>query len=281
MVSTKHSVRYTYVALDSFWKNTVLLPGERFYLIDNDGHLPQEITRIYPWLEVIRNQTPKSFSQNVNSLLALCEQTKADLYFLNNDLVFTPHWLLALALPRRSLLSPLSNREVPYRVDNFEVGGVLKLEDYLGKEITLEAIAKVHSERFFGYEKVLSLPFFCIKIPFEIYQTVGLLDESFGKGGAEDNDYCLRTIMAGYDVEYAKASYVLHFNGKSTWNGAETDVEELARRERYETVFREKWGEKLLELAIRQNNQFVQNVQPLASLAQGRNFRSLITALKY
>lgn len=42
--------------------------------------------------------------------------------------------------------------------------------------------------------------FFCAMIKREIFDELGLLDESFGAGGAEDIDFCVRAELAGYET---------------------------------------------------------------------------------
>ena len=126
---------------------------------------------------------------------------------------------------------------------------------------------------------MLSLPFFCVKVPFQIWSTVGQLDESFGKGGAEDNDYCLRAHEAGFSVEYALESYLLHFSGKSTWDGAETPDETKERDELYLTRFQGKWGEALTALSIKGDITSLYANQKAFSLFQQGQFGGVVEAL--
>ena len=96
------------------------------------------------------------------------------------------------------------------------------------------------------------LPFFCVRIPQQVAQAVGNFDERFGKAGGEDYDYCLRAYLAGFSVQFALRSYLLHFGGKSTYSGAESDVEQTAREEKFRSEFRQKWGDGLADLILRE-----------------------------
>ena len=99
---------------------------------------------------------------------------------------------------------------------------------------------------------------------YEVFNAVGALDESFGKGGAEDNDYCVRTYMAGYCAKYALKSFVLHFQGRSTWQLATSAQEQKALQkedqERF-TLFEKKWGRKILDWFIFQDKGVMQEIE--------------------
>jgi GT2 family glycosyltransferase len=45
--------------------------------------------------------------------------------------------------------------------------------------------------------------FFCAMIKREVFDKIGYLDESFGKGSGEDIDFCIRAEEAGYELEVA------------------------------------------------------------------------------
>ena len=45
-------------------------------------------------------------------------------------------------------------------------------------------------------------------------------------------------------------SYVLHFHGKSTWDGGETQDEIEKKNKIYTEVFKKKWGAAMTQLFI-------------------------------
>jgi GT2 family glycosyltransferase len=250
MVTTRHSDAYTGYALESFFGTTPLAPDDRFVLIDNDGtYVPPPGPR---WARVTRivNRAPLGFAANVNQVMRIARERGADLFFLNNDLIFTPGWLEPLRVREATLLSPVSNFQFPYRCGDWDCGRCLDLADYLGHQDDLREIARAHQARAGGYQHVLKVPFFCIKIPYAIQEAVGYLDEDFGRGGGEDDDYCLRCHLAGFSVAFALGSYLLHFVGKSTWRGAESPDESRHRERRYLTALRAKWGDPLAEAMV-------------------------------
>lgn len=279
MVTTRDSWEYTSYALKSFFRNTKLSSEDKVILIDNDKFFEEEGSWFSPKLEIIKNEEPKSFAANVNYVMNIAKPLRADLFFLNNDLIFTEDWINPLLLNEPTLLSPLSNREVQYEKGGVIWRNVMKLSEYLGKESFFKEVVKEHKATTQGYRKVIFLPFFCIKIPFQVYEKLGPLDEAFLKGGAEDNDYCLRAYQEGFEVKYAAQSYILHFSGKSTWAGGETSQQTEERCRKFREVFRNKWGTKLERLVIDFDMNVLNEDPSLKEFAQSEDYKSLIEAL--
>ncbi len=69
---------------------------------------------------------------------------------------------------------------------------------------------------------------FCLLIKREVIDAIGLLDEQFGIGCFEDDDYCLRAIAAGFRAVIAADSFVHHF-GSRTFLGSGVDAGSLMR----------------------------------------------------
>lgn len=279
MVTTRDSWEYTSYAIKSFFRTTKFTGEEQLILIDNDESFEEDASWFSPFLEIKKNKEPLSFAANVNQVMAIANEKKADLFFLNNDVIYTDHWLNPLLIDEPSILSPLSNREVQYEVGGIKWGNVLKLSDYLGKQAVLKELAEGHRASAHGYKKVISLPFFAVKIPYSVYSVVGAFDEGFGKGGAEDNDYCIRTYQAGFDVKYAQQSYVLHFSGKSTWSGAETKEQTEERCKIFREAFEKKWGQKLLKVFIDLDQSVIMQNPKLVELAKKEDYKALIESL--
>ena len=279
MVSLLPSISYTLVGLDSFLQNTKLEPGDELIVFDNDRSFDL-ISRFLPnSITVIKNQSPLSFSANINQAVNLASEKKTDLYFLNNDLYFPAGWLEPLrSAPQNIITSPLSNREVQLRTGEIQWVNNLRLSDLIGREKLLERGIADLVGKGDGYKSVVSLPFFCVKLPLAVMQKVGLFDEGFGPGGGEDYDYCIRSLKHEFSIAYALKSYVLHFNGKSTWSGAESAEGTATRCESYRRYFREKWGDKLFRLYIEESEKVIDECGLMPLAASGK-FGELIDRL--
>ena len=251
MVTTSHSDNYTGYALTSFFEHTTLEPSDRFILFDNDrSFTASSVLDAHPEIEVVRNESPRSFAANINAALAEARLSEGDLYFLNNDLIFSANWLPPLEEYRDAIVLPVSNVEFSYQAGPLQLEPTMDLVDYLGKERYFDAIASAHCARHVGFRPHLRPAYFCVKIPRNIYLRVGDFDESFGPGGAEDTDYCIRAFLAGFRIGHVLNSFVLHFHGKSTWRGPEKPEDTQARNDRYIAAFRDKWGEDLTRLFL-------------------------------
>lgn len=302
MVHTLASAAYTRPALDSFFAHTELDPErDQFLLLDNDASLTQEqlpsVIQSTP-LQIHVNESPLSFAANCNQVAELALSKGADLYFLNNDIIFTPNWAGPLDVDTNDILTPLSNREVQYaasvmvtktqHVANiFLTKMSMTLEEYWGNEKALEYMASVNtaSQPYLAeasYLRVYVLPFFAVKIPHSVLSAVGRFDESFGIGGGEDFDYCLRAYLSGFEVKYALGSYLLHFGGRSTWATLDGESEQQ-RVEIFNSVFKDKWGEALYQLILKEDQQMARIVeelsQRLVAEQQGQTMRNVIKEL--
>jgi hypothetical protein len=275
MVATYPSHAYTPYALASFFQTTPFAADDRFVLIDNDGTY-RPPPDAWPQVTYLANPVPYGFAANVNQVLRLARSCGADLFFLNNDLIFTPRWFTPLGVGEPALLSPVSNFQFPARVGDWLCGPFLDLADYQGHEADLRALVQAHQARHAGYQPALKLLFYCIKIPAAIQEAVGLLDEGFGRGGGEDGDYCLRCHGAGFPVAWALGSYVLHFMGKSTWRGAETPDQWQQREQTYLAVFRAKWGDALLEAVALNRTEKLHALPGVGEALARGDFRSAI-----
>lgn len=250
MVTTRHSNTYTDYAISSFIEYTKLEPEDQVFVIDNDRTYSELPAICRDRVEIRVNDTPRSFAANLNQTLDVARERRSDVVFLNNDLVFSPGWFESMRARGPFLLSPLSNAEVPYSDGDLHCKLGMDLEDYLGKEHLFREVARRHRNRAHGYLTVLTFPFFAVKIPYEVYSVVGPLDESFGIGGGEDKDYGIRCYERGFELRFALNSYILHFQGKSTWRGAETREQTAARDRFYSERFRQKWGQALFEVMV-------------------------------
>jgi GT2 family glycosyltransferase len=277
MVNTSKSADYTPHALKSFFGCTPLASSDRFYLIDNDGsYRPSDDSP--PILKLLRNQEPNGFAGNVNQIMRLAALHKADLFFLNNDIIFTPRWFEPLLSEQPAIVSPVSNWQVQHRCANFECKAVMDLQEYIGHEQELIEIVQRHGQINNGIFSTFVIGFFCVKIPYSVYSAVGELDERFGRGGAEDFDYCLRCHLAGFGVCFALPSFVLHFSGKST-AAVEAPQIKSQREETFGRAFIGKWGLPLFELAFLHNKALLERDPQLLDSFNRGDFQSVVKKL--
>jgi glycosyltransferase involved in cell wall biosynthesis/Flp pilus assembly protein TadD len=159
------------------------------------------------------------------------------LVLLNNDAVVTPAWLEGLTeplcgnWPAVGLVGPVSNAVPdPQRVP----AGYRELEQ-------LDAFALARRRSHAGRtRRLLRLSGFCLLTHRSVYDKVGPLDERFGRGFFDDDDWCVRVRQAGYVPVLAEDVYVHHF-GSATFRALGEDTEAMLRANL--ELFRQKWGD--------------------------------------
>ena len=252
MVTLKSSDFYTSYALKSFFKNTDFGIDDEFLLINNDKYELKKYS-IYEKINTIENKKPLSFAQNVNQAIKLAINKKKDLIFLNNDIIFTENWFHPLKSNNSNISIPVNNQLFQYQSNcgNLRLKVTMKLEEFEENYHLLNDIIQTHKKKYKSDQKfqTLLMPFFCFKIPFKILSDIGYFDESFIDGG-EDIDYRIRCAIKGYEVNFLIDSYLLHFHGKSTWDGNETSNQTKKRNEVYTKAFLKKWKQELTQIFI-------------------------------
>lgn len=209
-----------------------------FLLVDNgssDG--TQAYLASVPNATVITNQENRGFPAAVNQALAAAKGRQFVL--LNNDTVVTSGWLGRLlrvmeSRPTVGLVGPCSNA----------VSGEQRIDVSYGPELDgLEQFAELWARAHSGLtEETDRLVGFCLLISGRLVEEIGLLDEQFGLGCYEDDDYCRRAIKAGWKLVIARESFV-HHEGGATFRSIGGDFGELLRVNR--ELFERKWASQV------------------------------------
>lgn len=211
--------------------------GLEIIVVDNGSHdgTPEFLTQ---WAaesghRVILNTDNRGFSAANNQGLAIA--TGQYLALLNNDTQVTPGWADALRQhlrhdPRLGLVGPVTNN----------IGNQAKIDiDYSPTSMTREA--SLYTRRHLGECFALpTLAFFCVMMRRETYLQVGPLDEAFGCGFFEDDDYCRRVEQAGLFNACARDAFV-HHHLSASFNLME-EHKRKALFERNKVIYENKWG---------------------------------------
>jgi len=250
-VSSKVTEKYSRLALYSFFLNTKLEPGDIFVFVNNDG--TNAFKGEYPIDIYINNKTPKSWAENFNKGLRVAKKFKKHFVVITNDVVFTKGWLEALKQTDDNILIPACNVNFMYRSEAFSTAPNMQLEEYVGKESYLNAIVDFHQSmhKLDSLDERIFMQMYLARIPYKIHNDVGYFDHTFSNCGGEDMDYRIRAAIKGYKTMLAMYPFILHFHGKSSWDGAESTEQEKVRRDNYLKRGIEKWGEDLTEIFIK------------------------------
>ncbi len=192
--------------------------ADRIVLIDDGSSEPgmADMLGVYagcPGVLLIRNEENLGFVKTVNRGLANC--TEGDVLLLNSDTrVFAGSldelWQVAHASRDIGTVTALSNNATIFSYPNFDVPSAA-LDD-----IGWEELARVALQRNRG--RMVDVPTghgFCLLIKREVLRRVGQLDEAFGRGYGEENDFCARAADLGYRNVAACGVLVEHREGVS------------------------------------------------------------------
>ena len=238
IVLTHNALDYTRACLKSVLLHTD--PLHELILVDNgstDGTVDylRQVVLSRPGTRLILNPENRGFAAGNNQGLALSRGKH--LVLLNSDAVVTAGWLDRLVAaaeenPRAGLLGPVTNN----------ISGMQKLPRVAYDESTLEGLAGFAAACAVDHagqvERTLRLTGFCLLIKRELLARIGGLDERFGRGNYEDNDYCLRAHLAGCGGLIVRSCFVHHFGGAS-FLAAGVDYARQIRRQ-WE-IFQRKW----------------------------------------
>jgi GT2 family glycosyltransferase/glycosyltransferase involved in cell wall biosynthesis len=238
IIVTYNNLALTKLCLESVFRNTGY-PNYEVIVVDNnsaDGtpQYLQELNEKHDNLAIILNGVNNGFAKANNQGLRLSQGDY--LVLLNNDTIVPQGWL-------GRLLTHLSDPEVGLAgpVTNF-VGNEAKIDvsyrTWAEMEIFAQDFTWSHHQQ---VAEIHMLAMFCVAMRREIYEKVGPLDEQFGIGMFEDDDYSMRVKQLGYRLICVADAFVHHF-GQAAFG-------KLIRSGNYDQLFDEnrkkyekKWG---------------------------------------
>jgi GT2 family glycosyltransferase len=185
-------------------------------------------------VRIERNEDNRGFAAACNQAARLADGEL--LCFLNNDTVVTPGWLAPLVdavrrHQRVGMVGPVSNGVANEARVKAPYADLEELRQWA------EARAAARAGRSFP---IPMLALYCAVLRREVWDEVGELDEAFGVGMFEDDDYCRRLRRAGYTLRCREDSFVHHWQQASFDRLAAAAYRELYARNR--ARYRRKWG---------------------------------------
>ncbi len=236
VIVTHNELPYTRRCVDSIRRGTDE-PHELIFVDNGSTDGTTEYLHALPGATVIVNSTNRGFPAAANQGLRAARG--GQVLLLNNDTVVPAGWLRRLLAPlaedpRIGLVGPCSNavsgpQQVPSTYHHLD-----ELDAFAQEWAAAHAGERAEIGRLVG---------FCLLIRRELLDQIGYLDERFGVGCFEDDDYCRRAIQAGYRAVIARDAFLHHF-GSQTFRGSGQDLGAILRHN--EELFRAKWASTAL-----------------------------------
>lgn len=169
----------------------------RIIWIDN-GSLPKQKSKVWNWLdENGLKYTYFNFEKNMGFPIAINQglrlSTSSHIVLLNNDVVVTPGWLdrmldYSKINPQAGIIGAMTDTGA---IQNFrKFYGELKDPEKILGNVAMKALNKRNG----------CIPFSCVLLRADMVAQVGLLDEDFSPCLGEDDDYCDRARLAGWQT---------------------------------------------------------------------------------
>ena len=235
---THNKLPLTRLCVESLYRHTDY-PNFELIVVDNaseDGTRAylEKLQRLLPNLQVVFNARNEGFAKANN--IGIMRSRGDYLVLLNNDTIVTPGWLTRLIgylerEPNIGMVGPVTNSAGN---EQMIPASYQSLED-------LEAFAQQRSITHQGQHfEIEALAMFCVAFPRRLVDEIGLLDERFGLGTFEDDDFCYRAKLRGYKLICAEDVFIHHFGRGTTktWG----DREYLKLFEHNRRLFERKWG---------------------------------------
>jgi GT2 family glycosyltransferase/glycosyltransferase involved in cell wall biosynthesis len=182
---------------------------------------------------IVLNDENRGFAAGNNQGLALARGEY--LVMLNNDTEVTQGWLPTLMShlrhdPSLGMVGPVT--------DN--IGNEARIRLSFRNPDEMCSKARVYTLAHMGETiPMRTLAFFCVMLPRQVYEKIGPIDESYGQGFFEDDDYCRRVELAGWRIACAEDVFV-HHHLSASFDKLGKGRQELMERNR--KVYEAKWG---------------------------------------
>ena len=237
IVLTYNNLEYTRLCLQSILEKTNY-PSFELVVVDNhssDGtpKYLQELAARDVRVKIRLNDENVGFAagNNMGTQMASGEI----LVFLNNDTIVTPEWMSALVKhlqnPSIGMVGPVTNWS----------GNETRIEVPYQSIREIDQFASAYTTAYRGKSFEISmLPFMCVAIRKNVFDQIGFLDEQFGIGMFEDDDYARRVRAKGYQIICAEDVFIHHWGSASFSKLADDTYRQLFEENRRK--LEAKWG---------------------------------------
>lgn len=246
IIVTYNNIHLTQQCLESIKKYTAY-PNYEIIVVDNastDGTVNYlESLETKGEIRFIRNTENKGFSAANNQ--GIKASSGEYLVLLNNDTVVTRGWLTRMV----------------YYLNNSLIGLVGPVSNWVGNEAKIDTDYKSLEEMQQFAERytldnrgksfeINMLAMFCLGMRRQLIDEIGLLDENFGIGSFEDDDFSYRVKQKGYRIVCAEDIFIHHEGMASLKKLTNQNYRQIF--EKNKKYFENKWSVKWISHKYRE-----------------------------
>ena len=212
VIVTYNNIAYTKLCIWSVLSQTAY-PNYEIIIVDNassDGTKTylQGLIQIHKNIKVKFNKVNYGFAKANNMGMKLSSGDY--LLLLNNDTIVTRGWLgnliKHLEKPRIGVVGPVTNSIGNESRINFDYNNLKEMF------IFADHYTRLHANEIL---EMFNLAMFCVALKRKTVNQIGFLDEDYGQGMYEDDDYSHRMRQANYKLICAEDVFVHHFGSIS------------------------------------------------------------------
>jgi GT2 family glycosyltransferase len=239
VIITYNNLPYTKLCIDSILQKTAYSNYE-IIIVDNNSEdttkiYLQELKKSNKNVSVIFNQANLGFAKANN--LGIASSKGKYIILLNNDTIVTRGWIGGLVKylekdKNLALVGPVTNNCGNESKIDIEYSDIDDM-DLFAEEYTSKNINKLYTD-------INMLAMFCVMFRKDLIDEIGYIDECFGIGMFEDDDFSLRVKLQGYKLACAEDVFIHHYGSASFSKLHSTDYMNVfyENKETFET----KWG---------------------------------------
>ncbi|MBN1227720.1 MAG: glycosyltransferase [Deltaproteobacteria bacterium] len=236
IILTFNQIKYTKECVESIRKYTPE-PHEIIFIdngsTDGTANWLKGLIKKNTNYKLIENRKNLGFAKGCNQ--GITASTGEYILLLNNDVVVTEGWLSGMlecltSTSDTGIVGPMTNNiSGPQKVADANHTSMHHLSEYA------RTFKEIHRYRRIPFRRIVG---FCMLFRRELVERIGFLDESFGSGNFEDDDFSLRAALKGYKNFIAGDVFIHHYGNVSFIGNKINYNSSIGKNKK---IFDEKW----------------------------------------
>jgi len=208
---------------------------------DSFGLIKRQATKPNVHTKLIKLKKNAGFVKATNIGIQEAEKSSKYIILLNNDTEVSQNWVKKLITPLQKdskigAVGPVTQSRISWQeADHLNRRWDLQIPRFPKRKDTKtdiynysNSLSELFKNKYVDVGK-LPLSFFCTAFRKETFDQVGLLDEDFGVGLGDDDEYCYRLRAHGYNLVLSLETFVFHHH-RTTFKSLKLPVDTIRRK---------------------------------------------------